>query len=60
MALATRFTELTGCRVPVQQAPMGSVATIGLAVAVAEAGGVGSIVMRGMRERGRRARRISL
>jgi nitronate monooxygenase len=48
MTLATRFTELTGCRVPVQQAPMGSVATTALAVAVAEAGGVGSIVMRGM------------
>jgi nitronate monooxygenase len=48
MARATRFTELTGCRVPVQQAPMGSVATTALAVAVAEAGGVGSIVMLGM------------
>jgi nitronate monooxygenase len=48
MTLATRFTELTGCRVPVQQAPMGSVATTALAVAVAEAGGVGSIVMLGM------------
>lgn len=46
--MVTRFTELTGCRVPVQQAPMGSVATIALAVAVAEAGGVGSIVLRGM------------
>ena len=48
MARATRFTELAGCRVPVQQAPMGSVATTALAVAVAEAGGVGSIVMLGM------------
>jgi nitronate monooxygenase len=39
----TRFTELTGCRVPVQQAPMGSVSTSALAVAVADAGGVGSM-----------------
>src|SRR5215470_12602988 len=44
----TRFTELTGCRVPVQQAPMGSVSTAALAVAVAEAGGVGSITALGM------------
>jgi nitronate monooxygenase len=39
MALTTPFTELVGCRVPVQQAPMGSVSTPALAVAVAEAGG---------------------
>ena len=44
----TRFTELTGCRVPVQQAPMGSVSTSALAVAVADAGGVGSITALGM------------
>src|SRR5207244_92300 len=48
MAVTTRFTELTGCRVPVQQAPMGSVSTAALAVAVAEAGGVGSITALGM------------
>jgi nitronate monooxygenase len=48
MALATRYTELTGCRVPVQQAPMGSVSTAALAVAVADAGGVGSITALGM------------
>ena len=42
MAVVTRYTELTGCRVPVQQAPMGSVSTAALAVAVAEAGGVGT------------------
>src|SRR5215470_2325458 len=35
----TRFTELTGCRVPVQQAPMGSVSTSALAIAVADAAG---------------------
>ena len=39
----TRYTELTGCRVTVQQAPMGAVSTSALAVAVADAGGVGSI-----------------
>src|SRR5262252_1308647 len=44
----TRYTELTGCRVPVQQAPMGSVSTPALAVAVADAGGVGSITALGM------------
>ena len=43
MPLATRFTELAGCAVPIQQAPMGSVSTPALAVAVADAGGVGSI-----------------
>jgi nitronate monooxygenase len=48
MSLATRYTDLTGCRVPVQQAPMGSVSTAALAVAVAEAGGVGSITALGM------------
>jgi nitronate monooxygenase len=48
MALETRYTELTGCRVPVQQAPMGSVSTAALAVAVAEAGGVGSITALGL------------
>ena len=44
----TRFTELTGCRVPVQPAPMGSVSTSALAVSVADAGGVGSITVLGM------------
>ncbi len=48
MALTTPFTELVGCRVPVQQAPMGSVSTRALAVAVAEAGGVGSITALGL------------
>jgi nitronate monooxygenase len=46
--LATTFTELVGCRVPIQQAPMGSVSTPTLAVAVAEAGGVGSITALGL------------
>jgi len=48
MALTTRYTELTGCRAPIQQAPMGSVSTSALAVAVADAGGVGSITALGM------------
>jgi nitronate monooxygenase len=37
MAMTTAFTELAGCRVPIQLAPMGSVSTPALAVAVAEA-----------------------
>lgn len=47
--MTTRFTELVGCSVPIQQAPIGSVATPALAVAVANAGGVGSIAAFGMR-----------
>jgi ABC-type nitrate/sulfonate/bicarbonate transport system substrate-binding protein len=41
--LTTRFTQLLGCRVPIQQAPMGHVATVDLAAAVAGAGGVGML-----------------
>jgi nitronate monooxygenase len=48
MALTTQFTELAGCRVPIQQAPMGSVSTPALAVAVAGAGGVGSVTALGL------------
>lgn len=48
MVLATRFTELSGCRVPIQQAPMGPVSTSALAVAVADAGGLGSITALGL------------
>ena len=48
MAVMTRFTDLVGCQVPIQQAPMGSVSTPALAVAVAEAGGVGSITAMGL------------
>jgi NAD(P)H-dependent flavin oxidoreductase YrpB (nitropropane dioxygenase family) len=36
---ATRYTELVGCEVPVQLAPMGSVSTLELAAAVTSAGG---------------------
>jgi nitronate monooxygenase len=46
--LETRFTQLVGCGLPVQQAPMGSVSSPALAVAVAAAGGVGSITALGM------------
>ena len=48
MALTTQFTELAGCGVPIQQAPMGSVSTPALAVAVADAGGVGSVTALGL------------
>jgi nitronate monooxygenase len=41
--LSTRFTELVGCDVPIQQAPMGMIAPPRLALAVARAGGVGSV-----------------
>ena len=46
--LSTTFTDLVGCRVPIQQAPMGSVSSPDLAVAVADAGGVGTITALGM------------
>lgn len=51
MTFDTDFTSLVGCRVPIQQAPMGSVSTSKLAVAVADAGGVGSITALGMTAR---------
>ena len=41
--IATRFTELLGCRVPLQQAGMGGLATPEMAAAVAEAGGLGMV-----------------
>jgi NAD(P)H-dependent flavin oxidoreductase YrpB (nitropropane dioxygenase family) len=45
--IETSYTQLTGCSVPVQQAPMGPVASPELAVAVADAGGVGTITALG-------------
>ena len=39
--LTTPFTELIGCRLPIQQAPMGGVTTPELVAAVAGAGAVG-------------------
>jgi nitronate monooxygenase len=41
MAARTRFTELVGCRLPLQLAVLGGVGTAELAIAVAEAGGLG-------------------
>jgi nitronate monooxygenase len=43
MALTTSFTDMVGCQVPIQLAPMGPVSTPELAVAVADAGGVGCV-----------------
>jgi nitronate monooxygenase len=45
--LTTRFTELVGCRVPIQQAGMGLLSGPELAAAVAEAGGLGMVSMLG-------------
>jgi nitronate monooxygenase len=41
--LATPFTELLGCTLPIQQAPMGGVTTPELVAAVTGAGGVGML-----------------
>src|SRR5579862_3174582 len=41
--MVTRFTELVGCRVPIQLAGMPGIATPRLAAAVANAGGLGMI-----------------
>ena len=46
--LTTRFTELIGCRVPIQPAAMGGVSTAALARAVAEAGGLGMVGAEGV------------
>ena len=43
MTISTRFTELVGCEVPIQQAGMGSVSTPELAAAVSNAGGLGML-----------------
>jgi nitronate monooxygenase len=41
--LATRFTELVGCTVPIQQAGMGAASPPALAAAVSNAGGLGML-----------------
>src|SRR3989475_10064862 len=41
--LQTKFTDLLGCTVPLQQAGMGKVASPALAAAVADAGGLGMV-----------------
>ncbi len=43
MALHTRFTELVGCDVPIQLAPMGGVPTPALIAAVNDAGAMGAL-----------------
>src|SRR5207248_11797213 len=43
MSITTRFTELVGCEVPVQQAGMGAASTPALAAAVSNAGGLGML-----------------
>lgn len=45
--LSTRFTDLVGCTVPIQQAGMGSPANPRLAAAVANAGGLGMVSVYG-------------
>ena len=46
--METRFTQLVGCPVPIQQAPMGAISSPDLAVAVADAGGVGTVAALGL------------
>lgn len=46
--LKTRFTDLVGCTVPIQQAGMGALAIPELAAAVANAGGMGMVSMAGL------------
>ena len=43
MAIVTRITEMFGCRYPLQQAGIGGMATAELALAVANAGGIGML-----------------
>ena len=45
--LKTKFTELTGCKVPIQMAAIGSLARPPLAAAVSNAGGLGMIQLSG-------------
>jgi NAD(P)H-dependent flavin oxidoreductase YrpB (nitropropane dioxygenase family) len=46
--LPRRFTELVGCELPIQQAGMGGVASPDLAVAVSDAGGLGTVALHTM------------
>lgn len=43
--ITTRFTDMVGCSVPLQQAAIGGLATPALAAAVADAGGLGMVCM---------------
>ncbi len=47
MAIVTRFTELVGCSVPVQQAPMGSLSGPDLVAAAVDAGALGMVGLSG-------------
>jgi NAD(P)H-dependent flavin oxidoreductase YrpB (nitropropane dioxygenase family) len=51
----TRFTQLVGCKLPIQQAGMGGVSTPALAAAVARAGGLGMLAATGLSGDGLRA-----
>ena len=55
--LTTRFTDLVGCTLPIQQSPMGSFARLRLASAVSAAGGLGMVTV-GETEPERIARRL--
>ncbi len=46
--LTTRFTQLIGCSVPIQQAAIGSLANPRLAAAVSNAGGLGMVAVYGL------------
>src|SRR4051794_27145653 len=46
--LSTRFTDLVGCTLPIQQAGMGGLASPRLASAVANAGGLGTVSVYGL------------
>jgi nitronate monooxygenase len=48
MEFPTRFTDLVGCRLPIQQAGMGGVSTPPLTAAVARAGGLGMLGASGL------------
>jgi nitronate monooxygenase len=48
LMLSTRFTELVGCTVPLQQAGMGGLAHPRLAAAVSNAGGLGMVSIAGL------------
>jgi nitronate monooxygenase len=43
MSITTAFTEMFGCRVPIQLAGMGAASTPELAAAVSNAGGLGML-----------------
>jgi nitronate monooxygenase len=57
MNLPTRFTDLVGCRLPIQLAAMSGIVTPELAIAVSEAGGLGMLAV-GRRSYGQIAAQI--